>query len=316
MNKKNSPLITIFTLSLNSPDLFGAIDSVLMQDYDNIEYIILDDCSEHFDVDEIKKYVSSKQKGNIISLVVEKNSERLGIVKQTNKALTYSTGKYIFNLAGDDQFYDDKVISDWVKEFEETGAEIITAYREVYDEHLSVPIRIMPEPNDVEAIKTLSPKQLFEYMEAHNIIFGSSTARSRKNVDRLGLVDEKYMLIEDYIVALRQLRTNKPINFFDRKVIKYRDGGVCAVDKVDKEYLKDNDKIIKYELLPYSENKKAAKKKYLNWRKGTILAQYRNRSKMKHNPIYSFFIYSLFVLRYPLFTLRKMIEKSRKRNRS
>lgn len=313
MNKKNSPLITIFTLSFNSPDLFGAIDSVLTQDYENIEYIILDDCSDNFDSEEIEKYINSQQKGNISRIIVEKNDKRAGIVAQTNKALRYSTGEYIFNLAGDDQFYDGKVISDWVNEFQKTGADVITAYREIYDENLTTPIRVLPKQKDVNAIKTLTPSQLFEYIEGCNVIFGSSTARSKRAINELGPIDEKYKTVEDYVMVLRHLRKNKPVAFFDRKVIKYREGGVCAADHINKEYLKESDEIFNCEILPFTANKKLAKKKYIYWRKGTVLGQIAKKAKTKHNPIYFFFACMGYGLIHPIFMVKKIIQKSRNR---
>ena len=310
MTNKNLPLVTIFTLSFNSPDLFGAIDSVLMQDYGNIEYIILDDQSDNFDCNAVKEYISSKQKGNITNLIVEVNPKRLGIVAQTNKALSLSKGKFIFNLAGDDQFYDEKVISDWVKEFEKTGADVITAYREVYDPTLTKPLFTLPKPIEVHALKNYSPDELLEFMEGYNIVFGSCTARSRKAVEEVGLVEETYKLVEDYVLTLRYLRQNKKIHFFDRKVIKYRQGGVCAVDNVNKQYLEESDVIFNNEVLPYSKNKKNAIKKYKLWRQGVEFRQKANKAKSKT-------LFSLcYALAHPLFSVRKVNKKLREKRYS
>ncbi|MBQ3754696.1 MAG: glycosyltransferase [Clostridia bacterium] len=277
MKTDKSPLVSVITLSYNSPDLYGAIDSVLNQDYDNIEYIILDDGTPSFDEKQVEDYIEGKQRGNITRLVVTKSPKRLGIVKETNRGLSASTGEYIFNLAGDDQFADDKVLSDWVVEFKRTGAEIITAYREVYDEDLKEALYPMPTPEEVNAIKTFSPEELFEYVEGYNIVFGCCTARTRKNLQDIGLISEKYKLVEDYVLLLRLLRAGKHIEFFDRVVVKYRSGGVCAINRINREYLRDNDNIFKHEVLPYSTDKKRAKRKYYDWRNGTIWLQHQNR---------------------------------------
>ena len=276
MKTDKTPLVSVITLSYNSPDLFGAIDSVLRQDYSNIEYIILDDGTQGFDEKQVEEYINEHQSGNITRLVIKKSDKRLGIVKETNRGLSASTGEYIFNLAGDDQFEDEKVLSDWVAEFERTGAEIITAYREVYDEDLKTPLYPMPTPGDVNAIKTFSPKELFEYVEGYNIVFGCCTARTRKNLEETGLIDEKYKLVEDYVLLLRWLRAGKTPQFFDRVVVKYRSGGICAINRINREYLRDNDNIFKHEVLPFSTDKKRAKRKYYEWRNGTIWLQHQN----------------------------------------
>ena len=135
----------------------------------------------------------------------------------------------------------------------------------------------MPTPEDVHALKTFTPEELFEYVEGYNIVFGCCTARTRKNLQDIGLISEKYKLVEDYVLLLRLLRAGKHIEFFDRVVVKYRSGGVCAINRINREYLKDNDNIFKHEVLPYSTDKKRAKRKYYDWRNGTIWLQHKNR---------------------------------------
>lgn len=125
----DKPVITVLTLSYNSPSLEAAVDSVLAQDYDNIQLIIIDDHSERFDENSLRGYITAKNRGNITELVIVRNQQNLGITASSNEALRRASGKYIVNLAGDDAFYDGRVISDLYHEFEKTGAMIITGYR-------------------------------------------------------------------------------------------------------------------------------------------------------------------------------------------
>ena len=314
MKADKSPLVSVITLSYNSPDLYGAIDSVLGQDYENIEYIILDDGTPSFDEKQVEKYIKDKQHGNIVRLIVSKSEKRVGIVKETNKGLSYSTGEYIFNLAGDDQFADEKVLSDWVSEFKRTGAEVLTAYREVYDENLQESLYIMPTQEEVAAIKTLSPMELFEYVEGYNIVFGCCTARTRNNLLDIGLISEKYKLVEDYVLLLRLLRASKKIGFFDRIVVKYRSGGVCSINKINREYLRDNDNIFKNEILPYTTDKHRAKHKYYKWRNGTIWLQHQNRFQAekeaaKNNKLKLFAAYWRIGFKHPRRAFHKLRQK-------
>lgn len=318
MKTDKTPLISVITLSYNSPDLFGAIDSVLRQDYSNIEYIILDDGTQSFDEKQVEKYINEHQRGNITRLVIKKNDKRLGIVKETNRGLSASTGEYIFNLAGDDQFADDSVLSDWVAEFERTGAEVLTAYRMVYDEELKEALYPMPMQEQVNAIKTFSTEELFEYVEGYNIVFGCCTARTRKCVEDIGLIDEKYKLVEDYVLLLRLLRAGKEIEFFDRVVVKYRSGGICAINRINREYLRDNDNIFKHEVLPYSKNKKRAKHKYYEWRNGTIWLQHYNmfraeKAEANGNKLKLIVAYCKLATKHPIRAMRTL--KSKIKNR-
>lgn len=318
MKEGKTPLITVITLSYNSPDLYGAIDSVLNQTYPSIEYIILDDGTQEFDEDIIRDYINTKQHGNIEHLVVKKNNERRGIVKQTNKALILSNGQYIFNLAGDDQFADSDVLLDWVNEFIKTGAEVITAYRDVYDNNLENMLYRMPTNEEVKAIKELSPKQLFEYVEGYNIVFGCCTARNRENIKTVGLIPKEYKLIEDYVILLKQLRLNIKISFFDRVVVKYRSGGICAVDNINREYWKDSDNIFKNEVLPFSENKRRAKRKYKQWKNNVLLLQVRQKFKEEketNGKFSGFFLYVKYAFKHPriaVLLLKQKIDNKKK----
>ena len=55
----DKPVITVLTLSYNSPSLEAAVDSVLAQDYDNIQLIIIDDHSERFDEISLRGYITA-----------------------------------------------------------------------------------------------------------------------------------------------------------------------------------------------------------------------------------------------------------------
>ena len=66
-----NPVVTVVTLSYKKFDyIFHAIDSVLSQTYPYIEYIIADDGSPNFPMDEIEEYVRENKKENIIEFHV------------------------------------------------------------------------------------------------------------------------------------------------------------------------------------------------------------------------------------------------------
>ena len=61
MEKKEN-LVTIITLNYNNPFLQDAIDSVLSQTYESIQFVLLDDGSLNFDVEKIKSYILCHKK--------------------------------------------------------------------------------------------------------------------------------------------------------------------------------------------------------------------------------------------------------------
>ena len=76
------------------------IDSVLQQDYGNIEMFLIDDCSTDSSGKIIKKY---SQKYNNIYYYRQKN---MGVVVARNTALALSKGRYVVFLDSDDKSID------------------------------------------------------------------------------------------------------------------------------------------------------------------------------------------------------------------
>ena len=75
-----------------------AIESALLQDYSNIEILVLDDCS----TDGTNEYIKSKYKDSRLHIIYNENN--LGRVKNYRKALELASGNWIINLDGDDYF--------------------------------------------------------------------------------------------------------------------------------------------------------------------------------------------------------------------
>ena len=81
-------LVTVIIFSYNNLKyLRQAIDSVLMQDYEQIQLIVSDDGSAHFDLQAVRQYIERKKRDNIKEYLVRTNGRNLGTVRQLNRAL-------------------------------------------------------------------------------------------------------------------------------------------------------------------------------------------------------------------------------------
>jgi len=257
---------TVLTLSYNSPDLFMAIDSVLMQTYGRIQFLLIDDASKRFNKEEVIEYISFHNKGNVTAEVLV-NKENKGIIQSANIALRYAEGDYIINLAGDDCFFDQNVVADIVAEFERTKAFVLTGYRSICDNTMREINVQKPSKRIVSMIKNLTPQELFEEMTGCNLILGCCTAYSRKCFEQYGFYDEKYRNLDDYTMNMKLLRQGVKIKFFDRTFVKYRSGGISAVANMKENYMQEAEQVFQTEIEPYSTNPKKARRKYNAWKR-------------------------------------------------
>jgi glycosyltransferase involved in cell wall biosynthesis len=102
--------ISIITVCFNSEKtLEKTINSVLSQNYKNIEYIIIDGGSEDSSLKIIDKY-----KDNITTIISEKDN---GIYDGINKGIQRATGDVISLIHSNDMFVDENVISKIVNFF-------------------------------------------------------------------------------------------------------------------------------------------------------------------------------------------------------
>lgn len=110
--------LTIITVCFNSyKTIESTITSIIMQDYNNIEYIIIDGGSSDGTLELIDKH-----KENINILISEPDS---GIYDAMNKGLRYSTGDVITFLNSDDVYASDSIVSEMIKELDTLGIDLV-----------------------------------------------------------------------------------------------------------------------------------------------------------------------------------------------
>ena len=98
------------------------LDSIINQDYgiQNIEVILIDDCSGDKTIEKVRKYI---QKYNFILIENKKNS---GQAISRNKGIAKATGKYIAFLDSDDMLYKNN-LSDLYHEIIKNDADLVMA---------------------------------------------------------------------------------------------------------------------------------------------------------------------------------------------
>lgn len=96
-NSADQPLVTVITAVYNNqPLIAGCLESVLCQDYPNIEHIVLDAGSSDGTVDVLRQYDDR--------IALWKSEPDRGIFDAWNKALAEARGEWICFLGSDDEF--------------------------------------------------------------------------------------------------------------------------------------------------------------------------------------------------------------------
>lgn len=287
MKNNKRECISVLILLYNNINYYKeCISSVLKQIYKNIEIVISDDGSENFNKNELLNYIQVNNKGNIKNIIINHNEHNIGIVKNYNKAISLSTGEYIFYLAVDDVFYDDKVLEDVAEYFFKSGELIFTGYKEVYDKNMDKCIKTLPRKNEVKFLKSNNPNMLYKKLCIGSFISGSNTPFSRKLIEKYGYLDEEYFYLEDYPKYLKLTRNGCNISFLDRKLIKYRMGGVTT-NGIINDYLRKDLRLAaikecKEYFLDVWQNINLNNKKIIGWGTGDC---YINSFELMHQNI-------------------------------
>jgi len=248
-----SNLVSVLVLSYNNFKYMNeCLNSILQQNYPFIEIIIIDDFSSDFKRAEIEQFIIDNKKENLVNYVINQNSSNVGTVKNLNNAISLATGNYFVHLACDDVLFDGEVISSIVKGFLDSNYLILTGYVAQFDEQLKTCLLTTPTSYYIKYTNG-SPIDCYRMLCAGNFLPSPGMSYKRELINRYGMYDEEYRLLEDYPRWLYLTRNGCSIGFLPRYVVKYRQGGIsCNRDsKTDKIYNEDLALVNEKEILPY-----------------------------------------------------------------
>jgi len=246
--KIKTPLATVVILTYKRFEtLERAVQSVLSQDYPEIEVIVQDDGSADFDRQTIESLFGNKG-GNIRQILIRSNETNMGTVRNFNSAVEVSHGEVIIPLACDDAFYSSHAVSAIMKAFTE-GIDVCTAKREGRQSGT-----VYPSREDIDLLKFGSKERLLARLFYSNFISGASTCYSKSYLDRMGGFDTDYKLMEDYPMAIKTIAHGKGIFFLDEITILYDETGVSSKGVLAKGinplFISDNKTCYEKDIMP------------------------------------------------------------------
>ncbi len=193
--------ISIVTPSYNQGKYIKeTIESVLAQNYQNWEHIIVDGGSNDETVSIIKQYphlkwISEKDNGSVFAL---------------NKGIKMATGDIIGWLNSDD-FYEKNIFQDVADAFENLKFNFISGNQNFVDKEKKM------------VLEDFSLKFDFKYLTKFDpyVIRTPATFYSKKILEKVGYFDESYKIVFDYDMFVKILKIEE-MKFVNKTFTNYR----------------------------------------------------------------------------------------------
>ena len=204
--------VSIITSCYNrAATIRSAIESVLAQDYNDIEFIVVDGSSTDGSLDIIREYVDR------ISIIISEPDH--GMYEAINKGIRVATGEIIGLLHSDDFFYDNGVIGRIVKRIKRTHADFL------YGDGLFV----NPD-NTNKVVRNWIGGGYRLWKVRHGWLPLHPTCYIRRDVMmRLGLYNESYKIAADSDLLVRYLLTGGlTVTYHNEYIVRMRMGGLST----------------------------------------------------------------------------------------
>ena len=216
-----NPKISIITITYNSEKtLRRAIDSIVSQEYDSLEYIIVDGGSADSTVEIVESY------GNRISKWISEPDD--GISSAFNKGINMATGDIIGIINSDDGL--------------EPGA--LSAIAVAYDPKVDIyrgKVLLWKENTNTKAVEI--PSMHFDY-KGMNKISHQGTFVTKSAYKKYGVYDEKCKYAMDYDLLLRFEQAGAKFKYVNKVLAFYSLGGL-TFSKVTKDRIKEIEYIMR-----------------------------------------------------------------------
>ena len=209
--------VSIITSCYNRAETIqGAIESVLAQDYPDIEYIVVDGASKDGSVETIRRMMNDERWKKSFKFISEADH---GMYEAINKGIKMATGDIIGLVHSDDFLFDDHVISDVVAQFEASGADF------VYGDGVYVNAVNIRKP-----VRNWIGGPYYRWKVACGWLPLHPTCYIRRDVMmREGLYDESYKIAADTDLLVRYLyKARLKVVYMKRKIIRMRMGGLST----------------------------------------------------------------------------------------
>ena len=195
-------LISVIMSVHNGYDCVGvAIESILNQSYDNLEFLIMDDCSEDNTDKILYKYQNLDNR-----IQVFQNNKKLGLTKSLNILATKSKGQFIARQDADDISFNNRL---------ETQYNFLINSKNNACSTRAITIQ---KPKKIPGISYYLPFKLLIKMK--NPVIHGSLMINRQVFKDLGYYDEDFYYSQDYKLVKDLIINNYKIKMINKVLYK------------------------------------------------------------------------------------------------
>ncbi len=222
-NEEVEELITVSVVTYNhAPYIKECIDSILSQTWQNLEILVIDDCSTDETVDLVKSYHDPR-----INLITKKKNR--GVSDSTDVYLRQAAGRYIATICGDDRmatpFKIEKQV-DFLKRNKWCSVvfsdiELIGERGKTLDAETSPAKQILRVFQS--GIQNQEPEQLLNiFFLTGNVLAGPTMLADMQVFHQFGSFDRRYLQLQDFDMSIRLLINGVGIAVIPEKTVSYR----------------------------------------------------------------------------------------------
>ncbi len=215
----NEPVVSVVIITYRSGALLTeTLDSIYAQTYKNIELVISDDHSPDDTVAVAEAWIQAHQE-RFVNCVIRAGQENLGITGNVNAGIRRASGRYVKLLAGDDLLLPDAIATNvavcqnrqipylftWLQKFSdgETG-------RKIWQE---------APPLDFFSLDAAGQ---YRILLRENRVYGPLFFCEKAFLEKMGLYDERYEMLEDYPMWVKLTARGYKLHFENTVTVSYR----------------------------------------------------------------------------------------------